>query len=180
MCWCQYNYIGDPTPIQGCKLECLTDPDCGDENACRDNRCMNPCSGYCRSGEDCRVSNHRPVCSGVTNRKICRLCGGANTVCRVGSDNKPVCTCRETYTGDPRAGCEHECEADGDCGDQKACRDFSCIKLCPQSCGETDRCDVKIVNNSHQPSCGKSSKIIRPLETLNDSAAIPPEIPSIG
>lgn len=59
-----------------CRPECIRNSDCPSNLACNNQKCKDPCPGVC----------------------------GANTHCRVVGHN-PVCSCKESYTGDPFRNC---------------------------------------------------------------------------
>ena len=43
--------------------ECQHDDECGNERACYDFRCIDPCADACGQGAQCRARNHGAVCS---------------------------------------------------------------------------------------------------------------------
>lgn len=55
-----------------CKPECVVSADCPLTQACLNNKCQDPCPGTCGQNTNCQVVNHNPICS-----------------------------CSESYTGDP-------------------------------------------------------------------------------
>lgn len=59
-----------------CRPECLVDSDCTSVMACSNQKCTDPCQGSCGLNAECRVHNH-----------------------------KPICYCRNGYTGDPFTHC---------------------------------------------------------------------------
>lgn len=63
-------------PYISCRPECVLNTDCPRDKNCLQNRCVDPCVGTCGLNADCRVSNHIPICS-----------------------------CKESYTGDPYGSC---------------------------------------------------------------------------
>ena len=63
-------------PYSSCRPECVLNTDCPRDQSCVRNRCVDPCAGTCGINADCRVANHIPVCS-----------------------------CKESYTGDPYGSC---------------------------------------------------------------------------
>jgi hypothetical protein len=62
--------------VPNCRPECVRNSDCPSNLACINQKCKDPCPGVC----------------------------GANTQCRVVGHN-PVCSCKESYTGDPYRNC---------------------------------------------------------------------------
>lgn len=69
-CTCLPEYFGDP--YRGCMPECVVNSDCPQNEACRRNKCENPCPGLCGQNAECQTINH-----------------------------VPMCTCSNGYTGDP-------------------------------------------------------------------------------
>ena len=63
-------------PYSSCRPECVLNTDCPRDKSCSRNRCIDPCPGTCGLNADCSISNHIPVCS-----------------------------CKESYTGDPYGSC---------------------------------------------------------------------------
>lgn len=75
VCSCLVGFVGSPPT---CRPECIVDSDCNLNEACSNQKCRNPCIGTCGVGANCKVFNH-----------------------------KPICTCRPGLTGDPFTRC-HE------------------------------------------------------------------------
>jgi len=74
---------------------------------------------------------------------------GHNTDCRV-QNERPVCTCKVGYQGNPLSGCRHECESDYECSASQTCRDYRCQSACsPGACGEGAICEAI----GHRASC---------------------------
>jgi hypothetical protein len=46
-----------------CRPECLLNSECPSNTACINQKCVDPCLGTCAPNGECRVINHRPVCS---------------------------------------------------------------------------------------------------------------------
>lgn len=59
-----------------CRPECVTSSECPTNRACINQKCQDPCPSSCGVNANCRVVNHSPICS-----------------------------CKNTYTGDPFTGC---------------------------------------------------------------------------
>lgn len=59
-CTCVPGYFGDP--YMGCRPECVTNNDCHLDQACSNNKCVNPCEGACGINAVCNVAHHTPVC----------------------------------------------------------------------------------------------------------------------
>lgn len=60
VCSCVPNYIGTPP---NCRPECVTSQECLLNQACVNQKCIDPCPGTCGIGALCQVVNHSPVCS---------------------------------------------------------------------------------------------------------------------
>lgn len=77
-CSCITNYIGDP--YTGCRPECTINAECPSNQACIQQKCKDPCPGTCGINAECRVINHKPMCT-----------------CMIGYDGEPSrgCTLRE-------------------------------------------------------------------------------------
>lgn len=60
VCSCVRGFLGSPPT---CRPECIVSTDCPQNEACSNQRCMNPCPGTCGIGATCNVVNHNPVCS---------------------------------------------------------------------------------------------------------------------
>lgn len=74
-CVCLSGYYG--LPELGCTPQCVTNSDCSTDQACINQRCIDPCVGSCAVEAECRVLNHNPICS-----------------CRVGYTGDPFRFCR--------------------------------------------------------------------------------------
>lgn len=59
-CSCNANYIGTPP---NCRPQCVIQPDCPSNLACKNERCVDPCPGSCGTLSLCQVINHNPVCT---------------------------------------------------------------------------------------------------------------------
>ena len=62
-CGCQAGMIGS---VPNCRPECVLSSDCPSNQACINQKCIDPCPGTCASNADCRVVNHSPVCNCAT------------------------------------------------------------------------------------------------------------------
>lgn len=60
VCSCVAGYIGMPPT---CRPECITNAECLQNQACSNQKCVNPCIGACGVGAHCTVINHKPTCS---------------------------------------------------------------------------------------------------------------------
>ena len=61
ICSCPANFLGDP--FSRCYPECTQHEECASNLACFNLKCTNPCSGACGDNADCRVENHKAICS---------------------------------------------------------------------------------------------------------------------
>lgn len=128
ICSCPVNFLGDP--FTRCYPECTQHDECRAKQACFNLKCVDPCDGACGTGAECRVDNHKAICScpkGTTGHPFdkCRpfdksdLCNpnpcGDNADCKPGTDrsgnDRPVCFCRAGFLGDPLVSCRRgQCE----------------------------------------------------------------------
>lgn len=77
---------------------------------------------------------------------------GQNTNCEVVA-GRPTCSCIKGYVGNPLSGCRHECESDGECGNQEYCKEFKCQSACDQ-CGISAQCS-RVTNHRAVCECPK-------------------------
>lgn len=104
--------VGSPP---SCRPECVINSECDLSKACRNNRCVDPCSpGVCGTNARCQVSSHSPIC-----------------VCLQGYQGDPFVRCNEIREDDPisRAPC-----SPNPCGPNSICREISDLPAC--SCME--------------------------------------------
>lgn len=60
VCSCQPGQIGNPP---NCRPECVVSAECPLQQACLNNKCVDPCPGTCGINAKCQVVNHNPICS---------------------------------------------------------------------------------------------------------------------
>lgn len=60
VCSCVPSFIGTPP---SCRPECTVSSDCPKNQACSNQRCINPCAGSCGVMAKCQVINHNPICN---------------------------------------------------------------------------------------------------------------------
>lgn len=60
VCSCVMGYTGVP-PL--CRPECITSSDCRQNQACSNQKCIDPCPGTCGINAKCQVISHNPICS---------------------------------------------------------------------------------------------------------------------
>jgi hypothetical protein len=60
VCSCVPGYIGSPPT---CRPECVVSSECPLNEACVNQKCIDPCPGTCGVGAHCQVVNHNPICS---------------------------------------------------------------------------------------------------------------------
>lgn len=165
VCSCVPGFIGSPPT---CRPECISSPECSLNEACVNQKCIDPCPGTCGINARCQVVNHNPICScpqGQTGDPFTRCsiiieeppvvpanpcqpspCG-ANAQCReVGG--APSCSCLPEFIGTP-PNCRPECVSNSECANNLACINQKCKDPCPGSCGANAECRVI----SHTPNC---------------------------
>ena len=167
MCSCNPGYTGSPP---SCRPQCIVNDECSRDQACSNQKCINPCDGACGLNSECSVRNHLPICKcpagytgdpfrqcnkipeAVTKPDIVDPCYpspcGANSQCTP-QNRRASCRCIEGYFGDPYTQCRPECISNSDCPASRACSNLKCVDPCPGSCGLEARCQV--VN--HIPTC---------------------------
>lgn len=105
------NRSFQPTPTVLTIGECASDPDCPSEKACVNGLCRDPCD--CGPNAECRVRDHKPVCSCPTGYQ-----GNAELECR-------------------RVGCR----SDSECAPSQSCVNEACAPVCDNStCGAEALC----------------------------------------
>lgn len=144
-CHCAFNrHINDYScnclpnfidPLPNCKSECRSNAECPMHMACLNQFCKNPC--------------------------VDEMCG-ENAMCKV-KMHKPVCECKQNYTGNPFVKCFHtnhmqkflrsisyECKRDDECAGNRACMHGACKSPCNEAyCGVKAECRVF----NHVPNC---------------------------
>lgn len=60
VCSCVPGFVGSP-PM--CRPQCVTSSECPLDQACVNQKCINPCPGTCGINSRCQVVNHNPICS---------------------------------------------------------------------------------------------------------------------
>ncbi|XP_047739044.1 uncharacterized protein LOC108675679 isoform X2 [Hyalella azteca] len=165
-CTCYPGYFGNPHT--GCRPECVINSDCPKYLSCRNNKCTDPCPGYCGVSALCEVVNHTPVCTcpeGSTGDPLNRCVEaeltprppvdpctpnpcGVYTECHV-SGLRPVCSCMPGYLGSPDAGCRPGCVDNSECPPHEACINRQCADPCKGSCDPSAECRVSM----HHPKC---------------------------
>lgn len=60
VCSCVPGFIGSPP---SCRPECITSQECLLNQACVNQKCIDPCPGTCGINAICQVVNHNPFCS---------------------------------------------------------------------------------------------------------------------
>ena len=73
-CVCNKGYFGDP--FSSCqKPECSLNNNCPTNRVCRNQKCVDPCPGFCGFNTICSVSNHVQSCDclkGYNRNPTCR------------------------------------------------------------------------------------------------------------
>ena len=60
VCSCISGFTGTPP---SCRPECVISSNCAQNEACNNEKCIDPCPGSCGIRAECRVVNHNPVCN---------------------------------------------------------------------------------------------------------------------
>lgn len=60
VCSCLEGFLGTPP---SCRPECTGSSDCDLNEACSNQKCIDPCPGTCGINAKCQVINHNPICS---------------------------------------------------------------------------------------------------------------------
>lgn len=163
VCSCIPGFIGSPP---SCRPECIVSTDCMPNEACSNQKCINPCLGTCGVAAKCQIINRNPICSCPSShtgnpftRCIIREfevervdpcvpspCG-PNSICKVSLES-PSCSCQSGFFGSP-PNCRPECVNNAECSGQLACINQKCVSPCIGSCGTNAECHVV----SHSPTC---------------------------
>lgn len=160
VCSCLPSYKGSP-PF--CQPECIVSSECSLNQACNNQKCIDPCPGTCGVNANCKVVNHNPICScakGLTGDPFVS-CGypdsteerdnypanpcnpspcGPNSICQM-RQNRPVCSCIDNNIGNPPH-CRPECVLSTECTQDKACIRERCMDPCENACGHNADCHV--------------------------------------
>lgn len=166
VCSCVPGYMGSPPT---CRPECVSSSECPLNQACINQKCIDPCPGTCGLSTRCNVVNHNPICSCldrysgdpftrctpiiiepdiVVQVDPCRPSPcGPNSECRPVGDS-PSCSCLPEFIGSP-PNCKPECVSNTECSSHLACINRKCKDPCPGICGLNTECKVI----SHTPNC---------------------------
>lgn len=159
VCSCLPQYKGSP-PF--CQPECIVSSECSLNQACANQKCIDPCPGTCGVNANCQVVNHNPICScpqglrgdpfvscqyfeePIDDREEKNPCipspCGQNSICQI-KQNRPVCSCIENFIGKPPY-CRPECVLNTECPQDKACVREKCTDPCLSACGPNAECHV--------------------------------------
>jgi hypothetical protein len=166
VCSCLPQYTGAPP---SCRPECTINPDCPQNRACSNQKCIDPCQGACGINALCQVFNHNPICTcppGQSGNPFVRCqqeiiydqprpvenpcqpspCG-PNSECRV-INEQASCTCLPNMIGSS-PNCRPECVSNSECSSNLACINQKCTNPCVGVCGINAECKVV----SHTPMC---------------------------
>ena len=166
VCECENGFYGSVST--GCHPQvCYSSRGCYDGKVCIDGACTDPCDGTCGSNAHCKVDGLIAVCSCNQGQlgspfEKCesfreQLCScGPNSECEVINGFPPTskCHCLPGYIKKSSGHCYKEkCESNGDCEENQACRNQTCIDPCEGLCGENTICQTK----RHMPACACKS-----------------------
>ena len=132
-CVCLPGLRGDP--FVACRPECTTNSDCGNNLACINQKCRDPCPGTCGIDARCQVVGHNPICS-----------------CPNGYQGDPFIRCQPRPALVEQPVVTPECEVDPDCQTTQACIEQRCVNPClerPAICAPNAQCRVV----QHRPVC---------------------------
>jgi hypothetical protein len=165
VCSCVPGYIGSPPT---CRPECVTSSECSLNEACVNQKCIDPCPGTCGLNARCQVVNHSPICScppkysgdpftrclpvreeppAVPTNPCQPSPCGPNAQCK-DINGSPSCSCLAEFIGTP-PNCRPECVSNSECSNVLACINNKCRDPCPGICGTNAECRVV----SHTPNC---------------------------
>ncbi len=169
VCECMADYIGNANIA--CNPGCVLNSNCPNNQACVKRKCVDPCPGTCGAFADCRVSNHRAVCTCIPGYEgdPFRRCYpsqdppppppkpfepscypnpcGPNSKCEM-EGPRPVCSCLPGFFGKP-TNCHPECTSSSNCDNWLACINGRCVDPCRGICGANTFCNVV----DHNPIC---------------------------
>ena len=172
ICSCLPQYTGIPP---SCRPECVLDSDCSQNEACSNQKCMNPCVGACGRNAKCDVINHKPFCTcnnGFKGNPFANCeremfdvqpvqinpCSpspcGSNSICRE-VNNQATCSCASEMIGSP-PNCRPECISNSECSSNLACMNNKCQNPCQGVCAINAECKVV----SHTPMCACLNNLI--------------------
>lgn len=157
-CSCLPEFSGAPP---NCRPECISNSECATNQACVNQKCVDPCPGLCGLNANCRVFSHTAMClcdRGFTGDPFAQCnaiieatveqiqpCNpspcGVNAKCeeRGGAGS---CQCLPEYFGNPYEGCRPECVLNSDCPSNRVCQQQKCRDPCPGTCGQNAECQV--------------------------------------
>lgn len=161
-CQCVQGYVGSPP---NCRPECVINADCPTQEACLNNKCLDPCPGSCGTNAECHVISHTVSCTCppsytgnpfvqcvIRQKEQINPCEpspcGPNAEC-LHRNGVGSCRCVEDYYGNPYEGCRPECVLSSDCSSDRACIRNKCKDPCPGVCGLNAECQT--IN--HVPTC---------------------------
>lgn len=114
-----------------CAVGCRSNADCVGDHSCLNGKCKNPCEDHssvpCGNNSECRVIDHRAVC-----------------------------TCPDGFQGEPNVECvRYTCNKDDDCETNKKCD--SSDKVCRNPCLEQGACgsnaQCRVINKMAHCTC---------------------------
>lgn len=178
VCSCLPNMISSPP---SCRPQCISDSDCAQNEACSNQKCINPCQGACARNAQCNVINHTPHCKCETGYRgdpfsnclrepeqdlvpvYVNPCYpspcGPNSICRE-INEQAACSCASEMIGSP-PNCRPECTSNSECSSNLACINLKCQNPCntQNPCASSAECKVI----THATVCFCSSGLGDPL-----------------
>ena len=146
VCECLPGFFGNAYGPE-CRPECTLSSDCAKNKACVNNKCEDPCPGFCGYGAVCQAVNHIPLCSCPVP-----LEGNPFLECHEAPKHlEPINPCNPSpcrYNGECRvtngvASCTYpECVVNEDCSRDRSCVNQKCRDPCINACGVNAICNA--------------------------------------
>lgn len=147
VCSCVVGYLGSPPT---CRPECVISSECPLNQACSNQKCVDPCAGTCGINALCQVVNHNPICSCRTLqtgdpfirclpiRKIFNVIKSSKSNFKLSAEDEPPVVLVNSCIPSP-CGPNSQCRVSGD---SPSC---SCL---PEFTGSPPNCRPECINNA--------------------------------